>query len=255
MDTKKFKIAISFIVLIAVFQHINAQKNTLLKGIVKNDSVGLENIHVINKTTNLATYSNNSGKFIVEVKLGDSIEFSSINYTNRTIKISKNHIDNNFIIVYLEEEIESLGEVNIVHKIPFNISNINVLPNKQINHSKYNSFGAPDMNKVTDPTASNNSVNFISIYHMLTKNMRLKRKAKAKNEANLKIIKQQFLQNIKTSFGENIFTNYLNIPKHEIDLFIDYCSSKGLVEMYDNEDIIVLNFLIKQSKVFNSLKN
>ncbi|HKJ06484.1 MAG TPA: hypothetical protein VJ970_03375, partial [Flavobacteriaceae bacterium] len=94
--------------MIVIFQQLNAQNSITLNGIVKNDSIGLENIHIINLRSNLATYSSASGKYLISVMVGDTLKFSSVNHSNRKIKISENHAKNKFIIVYLEEEIEQL---------------------------------------------------------------------------------------------------------------------------------------------------
>ena len=120
MNTIKLRIVIRFTLLIVIFQQLNAQNSITLNGIVKNDSIGLENIHIINTSSNFATYSNNLGKFKMKVIVGDTLLFSSVSHANRKIKISENHAKNKFIIVYLEEEVEQLKEVEISQKMQVN---------------------------------------------------------------------------------------------------------------------------------------
>ena len=52
-------------------------------------------------------------------------------------------------------------------------------------------------------------------------------------------------------FGESFFIETLKIPREEIDDFIEYCKSKGISELYaNNQKIEVIDLLLKESKVY-----
>jgi hypothetical protein len=70
-----------------------------------------ENIHVINRTAQLFTTTNNNGEFLITVKLNDTLSFSSIQHEPKDIIISKEIILNNFFVVKLDEQINQLDEV------------------------------------------------------------------------------------------------------------------------------------------------
>ena len=95
MKLKNKHIVFVSLVLLFISTNNNAQEKIIkLDGIVRTDSIFLENINVINKTQNFGVSSNSKGEFIIYAALGDSILFSSVNYKNRIIKISNTHINN-----------------------------------------------------------------------------------------------------------------------------------------------------------------
>ncbi len=77
---KKLFLIMSFFLI----AELNAQeKPILLNGTVKYNTIGLENINVINKTSKIGTSSNVNGEFAISAIKGDSMLFSSIEYQNR----------------------------------------------------------------------------------------------------------------------------------------------------------------------------
>ena len=234
---------------------INAQNQITINGTVKHDSIGLQDIHVINRTSKMATTTRLDGKFSIPVSLGDSMEFTSIVYKNRKIAISENHIKNKLMLVYLESHIEELNEVFLARKTKINHSNLDIDPNQQLDRDFIDRTSAPDMKKIVDPTQANSSINFVSIYRKLTKGLRKKRKERLQSEQEIKRLKNEFPEKLKYSLGAEFFAYWLRIPNHEINLFMDFCQSNGLGELYKSKDIDVTDFLIKQSKEFQSIRN
>jgi hypothetical protein len=79
---------------------------------------------------------------------------------------------------------------------------------------------------------------------------------KRKNEERLhqkKIINTP--EKIITELGETFFTETLKIPKEEITSFINYCKSKGVIDLYiKNRKMEVIDILIKESITYRKLK-
>ncbi|GAA3609978.1 hypothetical protein Q4Q39_16810 [Flavivirga amylovorans] len=96
------------------FQTIISQSIEIL-GKVQSNS-GVENIHVINKTAQIFTITNEKGEFKIKVTLNDSLVFSSIQHKLKEVVISNENISNRAILVKLEEQINELEEV-IVGKV------------------------------------------------------------------------------------------------------------------------------------------
>ncbi|MDO5979916.1 hypothetical protein [Flavivirga spongiicola] len=78
--------------------------------------LGVESIHVINKTAQVFTITNEKGEFTINVSINDSLVFSSIQHKLKEIVISKDDISNKAILVKLDEQINELDEV-IVGKV------------------------------------------------------------------------------------------------------------------------------------------
>ncbi len=76
----------------------------------------LENIHIINTTSNRFTATNASGQFIMTAKYQDTIMVTSVRYKNIELLVTNQHIETKSIKIYLEEQINVLDDV-IVGKI------------------------------------------------------------------------------------------------------------------------------------------
>lgn len=85
-------------------------QHTEIKGTVSGQD-DIENIHVINKTSKRFTITNAKGQFTVEAKLNDTIEFSALQYTTKTIVIDAATLNNKTMHVDLNEEVNVLNEV------------------------------------------------------------------------------------------------------------------------------------------------
>ncbi|MBT8279517.1 MAG: carboxypeptidase-like regulatory domain-containing protein [Bacteroidia bacterium] len=95
-------------------QNAESQTAELMGAVVGNDDV--ENIHVINTTSNKFTTTNALGIFRITAQYKDTIQFTSVRYKTATVVVSYNMIQNKSIKVFLEDQINVLDEV-IVGKI------------------------------------------------------------------------------------------------------------------------------------------
>ncbi|WP_372753901.1 hypothetical protein [Mariniflexile sp.] len=75
--------------------------------------VEVENIHVINKTAQVFTTTNNKGEFKITVSLNDTLSFSSIQHQPKLVVVDQNMILFKAVRVILEEQINELDEVLI----------------------------------------------------------------------------------------------------------------------------------------------
>lgn len=86
-----------------------------LDGVVRANS-DVENIHVINKTASRFSTTNFKGEFKILVRLGDSIQFTSVKFKTETVVVSIKHISEQKLEVFLQEQINELDQV-VVGKI------------------------------------------------------------------------------------------------------------------------------------------
>lgn len=256
MKLKSKNIFVTIAILIFVYSNSLAQtKLVKLEGTVKSDSIVLQDINVINLTSNLGTSSDKYGNYTIYAYIGDSILFSSIVYRRRIIKISKNHIESKTLIVYLEQGINELDEVEIGQKMRLNLGKVSVPKGTILDNDNITLKKAPKSRKFTDPTYGNSGVDFVEISKLLTNLIFQKRKARKDEEKDIKKQKQIFLENIFKNEGIDFFTVHLNIKEEEIYLFLDYCEDNGLSNFYKSDEFLIKNFIIKQSKNYHSLKN
>jgi len=101
-----------FLILFIVTFHVYSQnKRILLHGIIFSDSLSIDNVNVVNKSTYKGTVSNKVGKFQIFVRENDVLQFSSIQYKTKKITINKTHIQKKVIEISLIQNTNELQEV------------------------------------------------------------------------------------------------------------------------------------------------
>ncbi len=76
----------------------------------------IDRIHIINKTANRFTVTNDDGEFQISASLNDTIQVSAIQYKPLEVVIKEIHLQSKFIAITLSEKITELDEV-VVGKI------------------------------------------------------------------------------------------------------------------------------------------
>lgn len=95
--------------ILCIGQAVKAQV-VFIRGIIQSE-VNIENIHVINTTSQKFTVTDNQGSFTIPVRLNDTLKFSSIQHQTKEVVISKSIADAKLLTVVLKEQITSLDEV------------------------------------------------------------------------------------------------------------------------------------------------
>ncbi|WP_111707465.1 hypothetical protein [Lutibacter citreus] len=237
------------------------QEVVKLNGIVKYDSIFLKDINIVNKTKVTGTSSNKMGEFNLNASLGDSIVFSSINFSKRIIVISDHHLKAKKMIVYLEDGFNELDEITLNQNIKIDVSNIYIHKNMVVDYENdVVTNRPPDMRKHVDPIGnSSNGVSILGLAfkiadELFLKKGRLKRKKEKKQLKKRTDDQDIFIKNLVTNYGENFFTNDLNIQKDKIFQFIDFCEDQGITEYYDSNEFLIKNFLVEHASKFKALK-
>ena len=253
------KLKILYFVLVFIFLKTNAQQQRIqLEGTVKYNSMYLPDINISNKMTLLGGASDKNGSFTILAMEGDSILFSSLVYTNRNIIISKTHLKSKKITIYLEPDYYQLKEIMLAKKIFLDWSKAAVTKGTILRTDKISNNKPPNARKLTDPNANAGGLNPIALFMMLTKKSRLKRKARKLDQKleleKSKKLRAEFSTKIKNEYEATFFNEVLHISEENIYLFLDYCEGNGLLDFYKSEEIVIKNFLIKQSKEFKLIQ-
>ena len=229
------------------------ERRIALDGIVQRDAIPLQNVKILNLSSNDETTSFKNGYFNIDVKLGDTLLLSALNNISRKVLISNSHIDNKTIKVYLEEGFNELDEVMIIEKFRLDFGELSLPEGVVLDNDSISSKSAPNMLKVTDPTQSNSNVNFRALMQGLGKLIWKKRIAEKKEFEKIKTSKLNFLDSIAPQY-KTFFTKDLDIDPSKIYEFIDYCQDRGLDDLYERDAIEVMNFFVLQSRNFNAIK-
>jgi len=100
---------------------ISAQRHTI-NGKITN-SVDVEGIHIINKTSRFNTVSNSFGAFEIEASINDTIMFSSIHFRIEEIIVTEKIYKEEYLEISLEEMVNQLDEVFIGNSLTGNMAN------------------------------------------------------------------------------------------------------------------------------------
>ncbi|SFN29417.1 peptidase associated/transthyretin-like domain-containing protein [Salegentibacter flavus] len=225
------------LVLIAVIFSfsLQAQDRDLLNGKITNDSL-LSQVHVINITSEKGTLSGESGEFILSVKPGDSILFSSVQYKNITIAVRKEMLAESFEIE-LENELTELDEVKL-HELSGNllqdIGNMETLNQAE--------FGIPYSDK-KPPNIVERKISGMSspmdpaglLYGAISGERRKLKQARENQRENNRILKARNL------LSEEFYNTELGLKKSEVLNFLYYCAENPLfMRLVNKEDLLGL---------------
>ena len=213
----------------------------------KNHLSDVSSVHIINLSTGKASVSDQENNFKISASSGDTLLFSSVNFDRKQIVLDSSYLKMN-IIVFLKPSQTEIKEVvvsnhGLTGKLEKDIEivkNYIYNPPYQLNPHAY--FDPDDKTKISDPVAdqfsSNGSVSIIS---------------KTAYQKQKEIIEKQE-NNYKwyiARFGLEFFEN-INIPKHQINNFLDYCFATTSIDFYQKKKdyLKITEILNKASKEF-----
>ncbi len=242
---------ILFLALIIV-SNIQGQRISI-NGKIKSDINDLENIHIVNKSSNKGTITSVKGEFQLSVKEKDTLIFSGIQFNNKEIIISPFDILSKSITINLISKINQLEEV-IIRK-PKNIAVELGLPNAgkkkltklEAREVYYSQASVP---VVILLTLLGNAGGLEDLYHIISGNRKRDQKLKALIEADkLAAYNQNVIKKMRLYFKDVFFTETLKIPEEKIDYFIESCLSKDIIDLYIKErNLEIMDIFIKESK-------
>lgn len=247
------KICICFFLLIFFSgSHIlYAQERVLIKGQVVADSLNNAAINIINLNLEKGTSSNPDGGFEIMVRENDSLLFSSVQFQNRTIKITKEILDNRFLKVRLSEEMNELEEVRI--------SNIDFTGNLSTDLDKIKLqkpfFIFPDKPLPTITERKLSSLSHASdpvgaIYGLISgERKRLKKAVENEKLTN-------FILQTRNLISDRVLTQVVKIPGNAVMDFLYYCAEdpKMKIMVRKNQQLELIEFFKQKRPGFAKIR-
>lgn len=252
------------------FQLTAQKSNVFLHGIVRDSLNLIKDVHVVNLNKSKGTYSNDYGRYRIAVSLGDTLEFSSIQFETIKRVITDGVFFSKKLNLILKNKNYVLKEVTVKKhnligdlkadrkKVPKDTIAIKgrKLSNIIDNVSKESQKGILNSTKVTrsklakksmrntDPSRSFEGVNLMrvvnGIFSLIPKN---KKKKLSKKDAN------EFLKNkILADFGNDFFEE-LKIPTNQIKVFLEYCMQFNVEKLYEENKRLDLIKLLEDESV------
>ena len=249
-----------------------AQENIQLEGKIHAPELEGSSIHIINISQKTGTVNNSAGLFKIQVKEGDTLLFSSIQYANREVEITWAILEENFLEISLEEDVNVLAVVNLSNiKLTGNINtdldNIVVvkdLPLKlsfaDIQQLKFESdINDPQkvpeqlafrQNQVGDGAGSLNIKGGIEMLVDLLGSKKDKVKTYTGPIAPMSV-------QIRDRFNDEFFKSSLGIKESRIRDFLFFLDDQGISAqmLNDNNQLALIDLLIEQSKKYKEINS
>ncbi len=253
------------------------ESNTYIQGKVLSGSTPIENIHIINRSTNKGTISNKKGNFKIYVRVNDTITFSGVQFYTKTMIISKIEIHQKFLNILLYDKINELEEVNLEYKdlsgnllvdskkvmdsiskiqsgalnfaiMDFSLTSISVA--KQLDEDRLPDSTDPMMPLGGDILGLLSFVLKPAIKEV-SKIGKKKRQQKAEEKRYQNAL-ELLPEKIRKDLGDNFFEQTLKISTDQIDDFILYCVKNGAGELFlKNKKMEMIDVFLTESKIYN----
>jgi mRNA-degrading endonuclease HigB of HigAB toxin-antitoxin module len=247
-----------------IFTSYSQDELSNIKGVISHFDTPVQDIHILNITSNRGTISDINGRFEIDVKVNDTLLISHLEYTSKKVIVKQIDIENGILKIYIESLTNYLETVELKnHNLSGNLledtkdvtidtilkiyglqrefmklASMPSKPNYEVNREK------PIMNNV-DPIGEGGVGGRIGI-PIRDKENELRRELKLKKSIPEKIIRD---------FGKDYFIEELNIPEDEIHLFISYCEHRQVFTCYSKGDILkILTIFNEESKNYHENK-
>lgn len=227
-----------------VAQTLFGQERTLILGKVVMDSVGIQDVHIINLSSRRGTLSNDRGVFEMEVAVSDTLQFSDIQFETKSISITQKDLDKGILLVELKYKIEMLEEIFVKNKDDF--LKVKDTPDVLVNSV---SLQLPNAGK-PKLTYVDRKVNYYQkggsvdkIYGWLSGQTKQLKKLK-------KDLKDdEILEQIRIYLTDRYFVTLLEIEEVGINQFLNYCKKEHIVRQYKNDQFSLLLETLEKCKM------
>jgi len=230
------------------------EKPIIINGQITVDNETLNDIHIINKTLEIGTITNDEGFFEIPAKKGDMLIISHINLEVKEYTITKDDILNKKTNIILNNKTYVLNEIVIENKKGIFDVDKDIMPNNAP------IVNAKTLNLPFAESEKGKENKLIEIEKGLTIDLGgfinvLNGTYKKKKELKTAKLEDYNLKNIRSFFTDSFFTNQLNIKKKHIYLFLNQNINSGIIQLYNtNKHLELTTVLLESSKSF-SIKN
>lgn len=268
INNKKNKMKNIFIIFLSVISFTGFSqdfKRTEVKGEILVESNDIFGITIFNSSSNIGIITNEKGEFLLDVRLGDVIEVSSLQFQNVKFQVNEDIMASKQMKIFLIDEINTLDEIIVIQST---LSGNLYSDLKKTNRFKPKLdalyFGIKNKDEFEFEKDSNtrpknkvmpmqqlpmiNGLNIVNIVDQLLLPL-FRSKAPNKKEKGIPDVP---VEAIKYYFGSAFLIDNFNIPEHRVEEFISFAEAGNFdfaLLNYGNE-MQFLEYLLTKSKEF-----
>ena len=253
-----YKKALLLLLLLFASKLLVAQRSTFIGGQVR-DSIGtVSNATILNLNTKRGTVSNDDGIFEIRVRLGDSLQLSSVQHITKIVYISKAALARKKIEIQLLIETTVLEAFELKKHDLSGRLGIDVKKVTKENKISAVTLGLPNagrkkMKKVDreiyTATSSSGGISLDHIINTLSGRIKMLRKKKqiVEEDIDVQILLKQYNYDLEKNF---------NIKKDATTRFLYFCRTDTLFNkaLFNNE-LSLIKFLEEKAIEFNKLNS
>lgn len=240
------KYLLLFILIVAALP-VQAQEETRqwLRGQVIYRGTNVVNENVINTNSQKATITDEGGRFAIEVKLGDQLVFTAVNYQLEIVEITQDILSNGRLVVAVEEKVTELDEVVVG---PENPEKFVQLKSEEFQEYEYEIDRTTEAENVAQSQIERgmkDGINFVNIFKAIFN---------AKNQETGEGTPLKVSEVLRHVYDDEFFVVDLGLPQKQIDAFLVYCDDKIPSQslLKKENEFQLIDFLVSQSKNFKA---
>ena len=206
-------------------------------------NIGVPNENVINSTSEHATITNDQGQFKINVKVGDQLVFTAVNYNIKVVTITEEILANNRLVVEVNEKVTELDEVVIT---PEQQERFLQMRNEEFKQHEYEIDRSTEVENIAMSEVDRgmqNGLNFANIFRAMFKS----RDEVAEERPKLKV--SEVLRQV---YDDSFFVVDLQIPQDKINEFLYYCDARMPAQslLKKENEFQLIDALVNNSKTF-----
>tara|TARA_R110002153_G_scaffold251133_1_gene408033 strand:+ start:789 stop:1532 length:744 start_codon:yes stop_codon:yes gene_type:complete len=214
-----------------------------LSGSVIYMNIGVPNENVINSTSERATITNDQGLFRINVKVGDQLVFTAVNYNIKVVTITEEILANNRLVVEVNEKVTELDEVVIT---PEQQERFLAMKNEEFKQHEYEIDRGTEVENIAMSQADRgmqNGLNFVNIFRAIFKSQ------DENVEEGPKLKVSEVLRQV---YDDSFFVVDLQIPQDKINEFLYYCDARMPAQtlLRKENEFQLIDALVNHSKTF-----
>ena len=222
-----------------------------------------DGITIFNEATSKGTISNDQGEFKIVASLNDRIVFSSLQFEQFSIRITKEIIESRMLNVSINIALNELPEVlvsagTLSGSIRVDVNRIKVTP-AQIPNMNISTLQAPKINtpeshpvrnqaQLSSQTYMVNGLNLINVFKLVTGKY-------GKEKDNYREIPYAQLDDeIKEMYSNDFFKETLDLQANQVNDFIFFAVDNGLNGrmLTEENELDIIQFLVEQRRAYQA---
>ena len=233
-----------FILLSLSFVAFSQEKRVILRGKLMYRNSNVIAANVINNSNQNNTITDTNGEFEIIAGVGDEIIFSSVEFKIRTVRITKEIMKKNRLVVEVNERVNFLDEVVIS---PENTEKFLDLKEEEFKKVDYvDDKSTAIENEIIRKNQLYRGINIVNIAKLLAKVLR-----ESKIDEEIKLTPSKALPLV---FDNKFFISDLGLKNFEIITFLELMDKKQEIKslLKKNKEFELIEYLFNESKKFKN---